>query len=177
MTSIWRKWWIYPIILIGVVLVVFTVFSSSSDAVDVTLGHFISDVKAGDVKTVEVHGDKAEYKVVGNKTTYSTDIEAGDSVRQILADNGIEPDSPNYPAIKNSSRVSSVLNLLITFVPILFIVGILFVFLRQSMTMQRRWPFSMTVSNFDPVCRTSVNPGSSAGSSINRARRPENKSR
>jgi len=55
--------------------------------------------------------------------------------------------------------------IILQFLPVVIIVGILFFFLRQAAGAQRRWPFSMAVTNFDPVCRASVNPGSSAGSS------------
>lgn len=167
MRSIWRKWWVYPIAGVALILVVFTVFSSGSNDPEVTLSTFLADVQSGDVTRIEVDGRNVTYEIEGVEGSWTTELERDDNVREILADAGIRPGSPDYPTIvtQDTGGLQLVFTLILTFLPVIIIGGILVFFFRQASKAQRRWPFSMTVSNFDPVCRTSVNPSSSAGSS------------
>lgn len=165
MSQVFRKWWLWT--LIGIVIaipILLAVFSSGSSGQEVDLSQFIRDVENRRVTRIEVDGRSVEYQVANAQGTYETKIERGDSVRDILAERGLEPGSSDYPAITIDGG-SSLLSIVLQFLPIIFIVGVLFFFLRQAYQAQRRWPFSMLVTNFDPVCRTAVNPGSSAGSS------------
>ena len=130
-----RNSFIYLLILVAIVAIVFTVFaSSSSGTVDETLDKFIGHVKAGEITKVDVSSDTLTYKLKGEDTTYTTKMETGDTVRQILVDAGVKPGDANYPDvnIKGTSAWKTVLSILLTFLPIIIIVGILFFFLRQA---------------------------------------------
>jgi YHS domain-containing protein len=167
MRSIWRKWWIYPLAFVVVVAILFAVLSSGTAEPEVDLSVFLQEVQAGHVTRVEVDGRDVTYQVEGSDDSWRTELEEGDSVRSILADAGVDPGSPEYPTIvtKDRNGIQLFFGLILAFLPLIIIGGIFFFFMRQMWKSQRRWPFSMTVTNFDPVCRTSVNPSSSAGSS------------
>jgi YHS domain-containing protein len=167
MKSLWRKWWIYPIAFVVLILVVFAVFSSGTSDPQVDLNTFLADVQSGSVNRIEVDGRDVTYEIEGVEGSWGTELERGDSVREILADAGITPDSPQYPTItvNDASGFGTIASLIVAFVPVVFILGIFFFFYRQSMKFQQRPPFSLQVTNFDPVCRNSVNPSSAAGSS------------
>ena len=166
MKSLRRKWWAYLLGAVALVFVVFTLFASSSSAVDANLTQFLADVQAGRVARVEVNGQAVDYELRGDSVTYTTELERGDTVRSVLADAGVQPNSPNYPTIVvDSGGVGSVLSLILQFFPVLLILGIVLFFLRQANKAQSRPPLAMMVTNFDPVCRATVNPGSAEGSS------------
>lgn len=165
MLSIWRKWWIYPIVFVVLVFVLFAVFSSGSDdAQDVSLSDFLSDVQTGRVTRVEVDGRTVTYEIEGLER--STRLERDDTVREVLSDAGISPTSPDYPTIVTQDRsgFQIVIGLLIAFLPLFIIGGGLYLIIRQLFKGQRQLP-PTAVTNYDPVCRMSVNPSSSAGSS------------
>src|SRR5260370_331224 len=80
-----------------------------------------------------VSGDALTYKLKGEDTTYTTKRESGDTVRGILVAADIKPGDPNYPEvnIKGTSAWKTILSVLLTFAPIVIIIGVLFFFLRQ----------------------------------------------
>ena len=130
-----RNSFIYLLILVAIVAIVFTVFyGSSTGTVDETLDKFISHVKAGEVTKVDVNSDTLTYKLKGEDTSYTAKMESGDTVRGILVDAGIKPGDANYPDvnIKGTSAWKTVLSVLLTFAPIVIIIGVLFFFLRQA---------------------------------------------
>ncbi len=165
MSSLWRKWWLYPVAFVTLVALAFAVLSDPVDN-DVDLDVFLEDIQAGRVIRVEVDGTRVKYEVVGGDGKIETSIERGDSIRQILADNGIEPGSPEYPTIVagESSFFTGLLRLVFQFLPLVFIGGIVYFFYRRAQANRRSLPFAL-VTNLDPVCRAIVNPGSAAGSS------------
>ncbi len=128
-----RNSFIYLLILVAIVAIVFTVFSSSgSGKVEQSLTDFVAEAKTGRVASVEVDGSSIDYKLKGDDVTYKTKMENGDTVRKVLQDNGISTDSFPPIKIKQPSQWGNVLGLFIQFLPILFIVAILFFFLRQA---------------------------------------------
>jgi len=129
-----RNSFIYLLILVAIVAIVFTVVGSSGSGKEPqTLTQFIESAKAGEVQKVEVDGPKLTYHLTGNDdTTYKTEMEEGDTVRQILQDAGIQPEDFPEIDIKQPSQWGNVLNILLQFLPIIFIVAVLFFFLRQA---------------------------------------------
>ncbi len=130
-----RNSFIYLLIMVAIVAIVFTVFQAGGDDKQKTdLNAFIANAQAGDVVKVEVDGTKLDYKLKGDDITYTTEMEKGDTVRSILQENDVEPGSNDYPeiSIKSDGSWTRVFNILIQFLPILFIVAILFFFLRQA---------------------------------------------
>ena len=128
-----RNSFIYLLILVAIVAVMFTIFSDTgSGKVQQSLTDFIAEAQAGQVANVDVEDSNLTYKLKGDNVTYKTKMEKGDTLRQVLQDAGIKPeDFPPYE-IKGPSSWSSVLGILIQFLPIIFIVAILFFFLRQA---------------------------------------------
>ena len=128
-----RNSFIYLLILVAIVAIVLTIFMNNGDSTqDQTLTQFIAQAKAGEVETVKVDGDELKYELVGDDITYKTKMESGDTVRQILQDAGIATEE--FPAIEipKSSPWGTILGLFINFLPVIIIVGILFLFLRQA---------------------------------------------
>src|SRR3990170_5591089 len=129
-----RNSFIYLLILVAIVAIVFTLLPGGSSAVDRPLTGFIEDVKADRIEKVEVNGTELTYKLKGDEQTFKSKMEQGDTVTGILQREGIALDDPGFPdvQIKKNSFWSNVPGLLFQFLPIIFIVAILFFFLRQA---------------------------------------------
>ncbi len=130
-----RNSFIYLLILVALVAIVFTLFNQggSSDQ-ETTLTEFIRYAQNEEVERVEVSGRNLKYFLSDdpNEQTFKTKMESGDTVRQVLQDAGIEP--ADFPPVKltEPSFWSKLPSILLTFLPIIFIVAILFFFLRQA---------------------------------------------
>src|SRR3972149_6167219 len=127
-----RNSFIYLLILVAIVAIVFTLLPGGSSTVDRPLTEFIAEAKAGNIENVDVDGTTLKYTLQNEEQTYKAKMEEGDTARQVLQDAGIEPE--DFPPIKIKERSfwSNVPGLLINFLPIIFIVAILFFFLRQA---------------------------------------------
>ena len=130
-----RNSFIYLLILVAIVVIVFTLFNKggSSDQ-ETTLTEFIREAQNEKVERVEVRGRNLKYYLTddANEQTFKTKMESGDTVRQVLQDAGIEP--ADFPPVKltEPSIWDRLPGILLTFLPIIIIVGILFYFLRQA---------------------------------------------
>ncbi len=128
-----RNSFIYLLILVAIVAIVFTVFrDSGSGKVEQSLTDFVAEAQAGNVISVEVDAPNLDYKLEGEDLTYKTKMEDGDTVRQILQDAGIKPEDFPKVEIKEPSQWGNILGLFLQFLPVIFIVAILFFFLRQA---------------------------------------------
>ena len=127
-----RNSFIYLLILVAIVAIVFTLLPGGSSTVDRPLTEFIAEAKAGNIENVDVDGRTLTYTLQNEEQTYKAKMEEGDTARQVLQDAGIQPE--DFPPIKIKERNfwSNVPGLLINFLPIIFIVAILFFFLRQA---------------------------------------------
>jgi len=165
--ALMRQWWFWLAAVVLVLVLALSLFSGGgNDSVEQPLTQFIAQVKAGGVERVEVDGRDIEYSLVGDDITYQTKMERRDSLRDVLQDSGVEPE--DFPEIKiGEGGVSNIIGLIINFLPVIIIVGILFVFLKQAQKgqqMWRSWPFT-AVSDIDPVCGNKVTTANSGGSS------------
>ena len=128
-----RNSFIYLLILVAIVAIVFTVFASGgSGKQEQTLTQFIEQAKAGDVEKVEVDNAVLTYKLVGEDLTYKTEMEKGDTLRQVLQDAGIKPEDFPEVDIKQPSQWGNIIGIFLQFLPVIFIVAVLFFFLRQA---------------------------------------------
>src|SRR3970282_1965877 len=127
-----RNSFISLLILVAIVAVVVTLLPGGSSAVDRPLTGFIEDAKAGRIESVEVNGTDLTYKLKGDEQTFKSKMEQGDTARKVLTDAGIAPEDFPKIEIKKHSFWSNVPSLLFQFLPIIFIVAILFFFLRQA---------------------------------------------
>jgi cell division protease FtsH len=126
-----RNSFIYLLILVAIVAIVFTVFQSSGDKkIEQSVPQFVAHVDAGDATDIKVDDQTITYKLQDDpNATYTTELEKGDTLRGVLSDANVEV--PEYE-IKDPSPWTNYVNILITFLPILIILGIVFIFLRQA---------------------------------------------
>ncbi len=129
-----RNSFIYLLILVAIVAIVFTLLPGGSSSQETTLTEFVSEAQNENVERVEVNGTELKYwlKDDANEQTFKSKMEEGDTARQVLQDAGIEPQDFPPIKIKEDSFWSNIPGLLIQFLPIIFIVAILFFFLRQA---------------------------------------------
>ena len=160
MVNVLRRWWVWPIIAVLVIAIVFTLLPAASSRVDRPLTEFIEDVKAGRVRSVEVDGRMIEYELIGDDQTFQSEMEEGDTVRGVLQDAGIDPEDFPPITVKESPFWASIPGLVFQFLPIIFILAILFFFMRLA-----RGKPGATSRGVDPVCGKRVGSDDSAGSS------------
>ncbi|MDO8611724.1 MAG: ATP-dependent zinc metalloprotease FtsH [Dehalococcoidia bacterium] len=127
-----RNSFIYLLILVAIVAIVFTLLPGGSSAVERPLTEFIEDAKAQRIESVEVNGTDLTYRLKGDEQTFKSKMEQGDTARQVLQDAGVNTEDFPPIEIKKHSFWSNVPGLLFQFLPIIFIVAILFFFLRQA---------------------------------------------
>jgi cell division protease FtsH len=128
-----RNSFIYLLILVAIVFIVFTLLpGGGSSDVDGSPSLLIEEVRAGKVNEIEVDGDTVRYKLEGGDETFKFEKEKGSTVTELLTD--AEIPVADHPKIENKepSFWSNLPGLLINFLPIIFIVAILFFFLRQA---------------------------------------------
>jgi cell division protease FtsH len=129
-----RNSFIYLLILVAVVAIVFTVFKGSGTSREKQdLTQFIEEVKAEKVTDVQVDDSKITYKLNdAPDKEFKTEMEKGDTFRQVLVDANIRPENfPDYE-IKEPSPWTNYLTLFLNFLPIIIILAIVFFFLRQA---------------------------------------------
>lgn len=173
--SLFRRWWIYPIVAIVGVLIVFTVFSTG-DGTDTSLRDFTDFVRAGQVTSIRVSRDdrRIEYTLEASDVTYETRKEARVPLRDLLRDAGVSEGEIDRIDIEFGASDSDLqwISLILNFLPIIIILGIVLFFLRIAMNPQKlRAQMFGLVTNADPVCGKSVNPGSGAGTQPSRGSR------
>jgi cell division protease FtsH len=128
-----RNSFIYLLILVAIVFIVFTLLpGGGSSDVDGSPSLLIEEVRAGKVSEIEVDGDTVRYKLEDGDETFKFEKETGSTVTELLTD--AEIPVADHPKIENKepSFWSNLPGLLIQFLPIIFIVAILFFFLRQA---------------------------------------------
>src|SRR3990170_3142253 len=127
-----RNSFIYLLILVAIVAIVLTILSGGgSDKQDLSVAQFVNEAKARNVTSVEVDNTNLTVHLRDDDITYKTKLEGGDTLRQLLQDNDIPLDQ--VPSkIKKSSQWGTVFGLFLNFLPVIIIVGILFLFLRQA---------------------------------------------
>jgi YHS domain-containing protein len=156
--SFLRKPWAWVLIGVAALIILFTLLPGGSDNVDRPLTVFIEEVRAGNVQRVEVDDAVLEYKLIGDDQTFETRMEEGDTLREVLQDSGIAPEDFPPITIKEPSFWSNLPGLLIQFLPIIFITGILYFFLRAA-----RGGVTTKEKDRDPVCGKRVGAGNAAG--------------
>jgi len=160
MANVLRKWWVWPVIVAAALAILFTLLPGASEGVDRPLTAFVEDAKAGRVRNAEVGGRTIEYKLIGDEQTFRSEMEEGDTVRAVLQDAGIEPKDFPPITVKESPFWEDVASFVFQFLPIIFILAILFFFMRRA-----RGRLGATSGGVDPVCGKQVGSGDVAGSS------------
>ena len=127
-----RNSFIYLLILVAIVAIVLTILSGGgSDKQDLSVEQFLNAAKAGNVDKVEVDNSNLTVHLRGDDVTYKTTLEDGYPLTQLLNDQNIPLERVSF-TIKKGSQWGTVFGLFLNFLPIIIIVGILFLFLRQA---------------------------------------------
>ena len=122
---------IWVIVLVGVVAVVYTLMGQTgSDKQEVTLSEFVTDVKQGRVSDVDLDGNTVTYKLTNGDQQFKTKLEKGDTVRQVLEDNGVPLENQPEVHIKGGGFPWG--TILINAVPLLLFGGLLIFLMRQA---------------------------------------------
>ncbi len=128
-----RQGLIYLLILIAIVAVVYSLLPKEVSKVEeVPLAVLVEDVRRGQVREVQVDGRTVTWKVFSSDQTFKAKLEQGDTVREVLRDAGIPVEEQPIVKTKEGRPWDSVLSIILNFLPLLIIVGILFLFMRQA---------------------------------------------
>ena len=129
-----RNSFIYLLILVAIVAIVFTLFGQGGGSSDIESSPslLIEEVRANRVNEIIVNGDTVSYKLVGAEETSKFEKEKGETVGDILDRGNIPLEDHPKITIKEPTFWSRLPGILLTFLPIIFIVAILFFFLRQA---------------------------------------------
>jgi len=127
-----RNSFIYLLILVAIIAIVYSFIpNGESSTQNVPLSALIGDARQyGNEIELKVNGDKVSWELFDQK--YKTELEKGDTVRQVLQDNGIPVEDQPPVKTDKGSAWGTVIGLMLNFLPILLIVGFLFFFLRQA---------------------------------------------
>ena len=156
-----RSPWVWIVIAVAALLIAFMLIpAGSDDAIERPLSEFIEDAKAGRVRSVEIDDTELDYKLIDSEQEFSTEMEEGDTLREVLQDAGIEPEEFPPIRIKEDSLLSRIPGLIFTFLPIIVITGVLYFFLRAA-----RGGGAGKTRDVDPVCGKRVGAGDAAGTS------------
>ena len=126
---------IYLIVFVGIIAVLFMLFSSSEeDATEVDLTTILARAANGEISAIEVDGDRliAEPRLSPNQLLVASK-EPGTSVFEILQSAGINPAELNIRVeVLHSSGFGNLFGIFLQFLPLIFFGGILLFMMRQA---------------------------------------------
>ena len=130
MVTILRKWWVWPIIILAVIAIVFTLLPAHEQELFATPSDFVEDARAGRVQEIEVHGKYVDYKVDGVEPTFEMEMEEGQTVRGLLSQAGLDTDE--FPSIETGGDRWWIRGwfMIVAFLPVILIVAVLVALLR-----------------------------------------------
>ena len=128
-----RNSFIYLLVLVAVIAIVFTLFSSSvGGSQEIPISRVISMAGRGHLESIEISGDKLAVTTVGGES-FTSRKEEGASVVESLERAGIDPLSSNVEiTVKGSGGLSSLFGILVNFLPLIFFGAILLFMMRQA---------------------------------------------
>ena len=126
-----KSGFIYLIIIVAIIAIIFTLFqpSAGSKAIDMTV--LISMAKSGQIRDIEVDGDKLKITTLDDKTLKSRK-ESGSSIVETLNQAGIPPGTGPRIIVKEKSQLSSLFSIFLNFLPLIFFGAVLLFLLRQA---------------------------------------------
>jgi cell division protease FtsH len=134
MSSRWlRNGFIYLLILVAVVAIVFSFFGRSEGTKSKDVSDVVSDVKEGNVQTLQVSGNSIT-EVLENGDKYKSRKEEGSSIYEVLKDSGVSQDQLNDVRIQvnQPSKFGNWFSIVISFLPLIFFGAIIIFFMRQA---------------------------------------------
>ena len=127
-----RNSFVYLMIIIGVIVIFYTLLPSFGSSDERPVSKVISMAKNNQLERIEVNGEKLTvYPNSGEP--FESKLEKGDSITSLLLESGVEIGEPGveiYP--KGSSGLSSFFGLLLNFLPLIFFGGLILFMMRQA---------------------------------------------
>ena len=127
-----RNSFVYLMIIIGVIVIFYTLLPSFGSNDERPVSQVISMAKNNQLDRIEVNGVKLTVYPSGGEP-FESKLEKGDSITSLLLESGVEIGEPGveiYP--KGSSGLSSVFGLLLNFLPLIFFGGLILFMMRQA---------------------------------------------
>ena len=127
-----RNSFVYLMIIIGVIVIFYTLLPSFGSSDEKPVSQVISMAKNNHLDRIEVNGDNLTVYPSGGEP-FKSKLEKGDSITSLLLESGVEVGDPGveiYP--KGSSGLSSFFGLLINFLPLIFFGGLILFMMRQA---------------------------------------------
>ena len=126
-----RNSFIYLLLIVALVAVVFTFFSSSiGDSNELSINEVITMASRGQVESIEVKGDSLSVTTLSGET-FESRKESGSSVVEMLRKAQVDPSRVNV-AVRGSGGLSSIFGLLFNFLPLIFFGAVLLFMMRQA---------------------------------------------
>ncbi|MBU1031803.1 ATP-dependent metallopeptidase FtsH/Yme1/Tma family protein, partial [Patescibacteria group bacterium] len=105
--------------------------SSTPDSSEVPISQIVNDIKDGKIGKIALEGDKITVEVEGSDQKLTSRKEAGESIYKILESSGVDPKSVTIE-IKDLSWQQAWVGILSAVLPILILVGLMFLLLRNA---------------------------------------------
>ena len=126
-----RNSFIYLLLIVALVAVVFTFFSSSAgDSGELSINEVITMASRGQVASIEVKGDSLSVTTLSGET-FQSRKESGSSIVEILREAQVDPSRVDV-VVKGSGGLSAILGLLFNFLPLIFFGAVLLFMMRQA---------------------------------------------
>ena len=127
-----RNSFVYLMIIIGVIVIFYTLLPSFGSNDEKPVSQVISMAKNNQLDRIEVNGDKLTVYPSGGEP-FSSKLEKGDSITSLLLESGAEVGEPGVEIFpKGSSGLSSFFGLLLNFLPLIFFGGLILFMMRQA---------------------------------------------
>ncbi len=129
-----RNGFVYLMIIIGVIVIFYTLLSSIGGSDEEPLTTVIAQAKAGQIREIEVDGKKLTVTPQPGAQSYTSRVGNNTDLENLLADQGVELGGPVGVQIsyKGSSGLSSFFGLMLNFLPLIFFGGLILFMMRQA---------------------------------------------
>ena len=129
-----RNSFVYLMIIIGVVVIVYTVLDPIGGSDDRPVSDVIAMARNNGLDRIEVNGVNLTVYPKGGETSFKSKLEKGDTITSLLQGAGVDIGEPTGPKIipKGSSGLSSFFGLLLNFLPLIFFGGLILFMMRQA---------------------------------------------
>ncbi len=129
-----RNSFVYLMIIIGVIVIFYTLLPSFGGSDDRPVSEVIAMAKNNQLSKIEVSGDNLTVYPKGETDPFESKLEKGDSITSLLLDSGVQIGAPSGVQVysKGSSGLSSFFGLLLNFLPLIFFGGLILFMMRQA---------------------------------------------
>ncbi|MEE9199077.1 MAG: ATP-dependent zinc metalloprotease FtsH [Dehalococcoidia bacterium] len=126
-----KSGFVYLIIIVAIIAIIFTLFQPSYGSKDIDISTVISMAKSGQLREIEVDGDKLTVTTLDDKT-FRSRKESGSSIVDILNQAGVPAGTPPIIKVKEKSQLGSLFSIFLNFLPLIFFGAVLLFLLRQA---------------------------------------------